>query len=773
MTAQNKVACDNTVTAAVRTVYAISNAGAISSSSMSAPATLFTGTAGASGNCDVPGSATVTASVAAGATTPLGTYSISLSTTNGTVAVTNSYQSGGKLDDNTATTLTFRVVPPANRAPAVTTLAGDVNGAEGSELASSGRFTDPDGDALSITKLSGSGTVTPSATTPGGWSWALTPSDEGSGTVVVRAHDGHGGSVTDSFDWSASNVAPVLVTAGADATGVEGATLTAGGSFTDVAGDLPLTITKVSGPGTLEQAGDGGWSWSLATTDDVSDTVVVRASDGDGGVTEDSFAVIALNVKPGVATDALDVAGDEGSELSNGGAFSDVDELRIDRQDGPGVVTDNRDRSWSWSYTPDDDGTAAVTVAADDGDGGTETDSFQVRVNNVAPALVAAANDAAGAEGTTLSAGGGFTDVAADPIEVTKVSGAGTVTNQGDGTWTWSHTPGDDGAGTVVVQADDGDGGVTRDEFGWTATNADPTVQDAAQPATGTEGNALATGGSFTDVPADTLTITKDSGPGTLTDNGDGTWTWSLPTTDDVTGSVVVRATDDDGGTTTDTFTYTATNVAPAIVDLALTGATGTACLNGSYVGVSFTVGDPAGSDTITGTVNWGDGQSQSFSGRAVNMTHVYAAGNYVITVNAKDDDGGQAVPRTASVARTFQMSAIQAPFNTDGSSIFKAGSTVPVKVRITDCLQLSVPNLAPTIRVALAASTTPSGSINETPESTSSADTTGYLRYDSAGAQYIYNMATKSLPDPNAGYKLTVAHGTVEALIGFSLRSK
>jgi hypothetical protein len=47
----------------------------------------------------------------------------------------------------------------------------------------------------------------------GAWSWSLTTSDQGSGTVIVQASDGKGGSTTDSFDWSAANVAPVRVVA--------------------------------------------------------------------------------------------------------------------------------------------------------------------------------------------------------------------------------------------------------------------------------------------------------------------------------------------------------------------------------------------------------------------------------------------------------------------------------------------------------------------------------------------------------------------------------
>jgi hypothetical protein len=53
-----------------------------------------------------------------------------------------------------------------------------------------------------------------------------------------------------------------------------------------------------------------------------------------------------------------------------------------------------------------------------------------------------------------------------------------------------------------------------------------------------------------------------------------------------------------------------------------------------------------------------------------------------------------------------------------------------------------------------------PNTPINE-PASTSAADTTGFMRFSgSPDFQYIYNLATKSLPDPSASYKITLTVG-------------
>ncbi len=157
-----------------------------------------------------------------------------------------------------------------------------------------------------------------------------------------------------------------------------------------------------------------------------------------------------------------------------------------------------------------------------------------------------------------------------------------------------------------------------------------------------------------------------------------------------------------------------------------------------------------------------------------MDTTHSYQPGTYTITVNVSDDDNGAATAQTGSVNRNYAISAIGAPYNADGSSVFKYGSVAPVKVRITDCNNAPVAGLAPTIKVALASSSTPGAPVNETAESVSNADTTGVLRYDATAGQYIYNLATKSLSDGDARYTVTVAlSATNKVSQGFGLRTK
>ena len=115
-------------------------------------------------------------------------------------------------------------------------------------------------------------------------------------------------------------------------------------------------------------------------------------------------------------------------------------------------------------------------------------------------------------------------------------------------------------------------------------------------------------------------------------------------------------------------------------------------------------------------------------------------------------------------------------PSKPDGSSIFRYGSTIPVKVRITDCSGNPVPGLAPTVGYSLNNAGTPSTDINESVFSTSAADTGNTMRYDATGEQYIYNFNSKSLADAAATYFMRVSesHSTPSpATMKFGVKTK
>ena len=449
--------------------------------------------------------------------------------------------------------------------PSVATNAGNINDVEGATLSNSGSFTGAAADTITLNSANPNVVITGHT-----WSWSLVTDDEVSGSVEVSATDDDGNTVTDSFDYVTSNVAPSVVVDAADQVGVEGQLMTTSGSFADVAGDVPLSISG-DGPGTVTADADGtSWSWSFTPADQmlVGETVTVTADDGDGGITTDTFDVTAANADPTVTQHADDVTINEGQTGGTAGAFGDVvaDPLVITHSPSSvGTLSPNSSGAWSWSIYGLDDAEGDITVTADDSDTGTASDTFHYTVKNVAPSVDGVVSDVTGAEGTELTNAGGFTDPggASDPLTITG-TGAGTVTDNADGTWSWSYAPGDNGDGTITVTADDGDGGITTASFDWTATNTPPTVFSEADDVSLPEGSTLIASGSFDDVPSDVLTITSDAAGGELNISG-RSWTWTHPTTGVESGSINVTATDDDGDSVTDTFNYEATNVVPTV----------------------------------------------------------------------------------------------------------------------------------------------------------------------------------------------------------------
>jgi hypothetical protein len=292
-------------------------------------------------------------------------------------------------------------------------------------------------------------------------------------------------------------------------------------------------------------------------------------------------------------------------------------------------------------------------------------------------------------------------------------------------------------------------------------SNQSPVVDTAAADADGTEGDTLSSSGSFTDPDGDPLTITADNTEGTFTDNHDGTWSWSLPTTDDVAGgTITVTADDGNGGTVQDDFHYSAANANPTIDNLA---AGGTNC----DPTVGFDVNDVGTADTESGTVDWGDSSiDDTFAGNAGDsfgpFSHHYgSAGTYTVTVNAADDDGGNATAATTSHTVNNIPSAILQPINYTGPrSAFKAGSTIPVKITVANCNGSSVGNLAPQVAVyKVNVAPDPDGTTNEALSTVPPTSGTT-MRYDATGAQYIYNLATKGLSAPS-DYKVVIHDGS------------
>jgi hypothetical protein len=116
-------------------------------------------------------------------------------------------------------------------------------------------------------------------------------------------------------------------------------------------------------------------------------------------------------------------------------------------------------------------------------------------------------------------------------------------------------------------------------------------------------------------------------------------------------------------------------------------------------------------------------------------------------------DNAGNTKEVTITYTVKYDFGGILQPINANGSSIFKAGSTVPVKFQLKDSAGTFISTAVASL--SYAKMTDNVFGTDAKAVSTSAATTGSLFRYDSISNQYIFNFSTKGL---TAGtYQLTV----------------
>ena len=178
---------------------------------------------------------------------------------------------------------------------------------------------------------------------------------------------------------------------------------------------------------------------------------------------------------------------------------------------------------------------------------------------------------------------------------------------------------------------------------------------------------------------------------------------------------------------------------------------------------------------TLAGTASSGLPVSYSASGAcsvAGSVLHLVSVGTCTVTASQAGNDAWAAAPDVmASFAIRFAPVGVYAgqptrtalqPVNSDGSSVFRQGSAVPVKFRVTDAngVSLSSPAIfAPPQAPVLVAKSNGAGGVDETVYSVN-ADTT--FRWDATNQEWIFNQSTKNLvAGVTYTYAISLADGT------------
>ncbi len=167
-------------------------------------------------------------------------------------------------------------------------------------------------------------------------------------------------------------------------------------------------------------------------------------------------------------------------------------------------------------------------------------------------------------------------------------------------------------------------------------------------------------------------------------------------------------------GTPTGTVTFTYSNSV-----LSVSGTLGTASLSGGQATLT-TSSLPVNANTVTATYS-GDGN--------------FTGSNGSTTQNVTYKTGGLCVGDVGH--------AIRQPINSDGSSVFKMGSTVPTKFAVCDVSGISIGTPGVVVGYGLvAAASSPAITVDEDVYSTTP---DAAFRWDPTGQQWIFNQSTKN----------------------------
>ncbi|GKX36796.1 hypothetical protein SOASR014_05350 [Pectobacterium carotovorum subsp. carotovorum] len=502
---------------------------------------------------------------------------------------------------NTSISTSFGLtVTNANDAPVVATPIPPQSVAQGGGFnftVPDGTFSDPDGDTLTLSAALANGSPLPSwlRFDPTIGTFSGTPGNADVGTLVIRvtATDGSNTSISTSFGLTVTNVndAPVVATPIPPQNVAQGGGFNftvPDGTFSDPDGDtLTLSATLANGsplPSWLRFDPTIGTFSGTPSNADVGTLVIrVTATDGSNTSISTSFGLTVTNVNdaPVVATPIPPQNVTQGGGFNftvPDGTFSDPDgdtlTLSATLANGSPLP------SWlrfdptigTFSGTPGnaDVGTLVIRVTATDGSNTSISTSFGLTVTNVNDAPVVATP----IPPQNVTQGGGFNFTVpdgtfSDPDGDTLTLSATLANGSPLPSWlrfdptigTFSGTPGNADAGTLVIRvtATDGSNTSISTSFGLTVTNVNdvPVVATPIPPQNVAQGggfNFTVPDGTFSDPDGDTLTLSATLANGSPLpswlrfDPTIGTFS-GTPGNADV-GTLVIRVTATDGSNT-------------------------------------------------------------------------------------------------------------------------------------------------------------------------------------------------------------------------------
>jgi hypothetical protein len=569
--------------------------------------------------------------------------------------------------------------------------------------------TGPDGAVVSFTPPTASdlvdGVDAVHCSKPSGATFPL-----GTTTVSCTATDAHGNTAEASFtitvkDTTAPSISGVPGALEVEATGPDGAVV----SFTP-----PTASDLVDGAVAVHCSKASGATFPLGTT-----TVSCTAVDAHGNGAEASFTV---TVKDTTAPTISGVPGTIEVEATGpaGAVVSYTAPTASDLVDG--VVAVNCSKASGATFPL---GTTTVNCTATDAHGNTAEASFSVTVKDTtAPALSLPGTlevEATGPSGAVVSYSVSANDLVDGdrPVSCSKPSGA-----------TFP-------LGDTVVSCS------AVDDHGNMATNSFIVrVVDSTKP-------VLVGPGDLTLEATGPMTVVNFAV--TASDAVDGALT---PTCTPASGSsfpvgttkITCWATDSHGNTGVLEFNVNVVDTTkpeltvPADMVLTATSPAGTVA--------NYTVSATDLTGPVTAAASPPSGS-------------VCPLGTHPVSCTATDSHGN-VTQKSFNVTVIYGWSNVLQPINADGTSIFKLGSTIPVKFKLMGASG-GITNATARLYCAKMSSGVAGTELEAI--STSAADSGNTFRYDSTGGQYIFNLGTKSLSEGTWQLRIDLGDGVTHTV--------
>lgn len=226
--------------------------------------------------------------------------------------------------------------------------------------------------------------------------------------------------------------------------------------------------------------------------------------------------------------------------------------------------------------------------------------------------------------------------------------------------------------------------------------------------------------------------------------------------------SPITVATEGEGQIITGTVYDLAGNSATASVTLNIDKTAPAVNINSPFNGAEYTLGQTvtadwsandllSGNDVATATLPIGSVVDTSTSG----------AKTFSVTAT---DRAGNSVTRTSAYSVRYTYGGVSQPINADGSSIFRLGSTVAVRFKLTDVSGSYITSAVASIY--LAKITDNVIGTEEEAVSTSAASTGNQFRYDSTDNQYIFNLSTENISAGTWQIRIELSDGSSKVAI-------